>query len=51
MSYSKDAFIQFQEAEYYQSEAFQIKQHLLMPAVKNQQATKPKSHATTKVQN
>ncbi|WP_183567420.1 hypothetical protein [Mucilaginibacter sp. SP1R1] len=40
MSYSKDAFIQFQEAEYQASEQFKLKQELLMPAVVKQQAAK-----------
>ena len=47
MSATKDHFIQFQEADYYESEAFQLKQHLTMPAAKNkQQAPKPNNTKT-----
>lgn len=51
MSYSKESFIQLQESEYYESEAYQLKQHLTMPAATKQQAPKPKQHGTTKIQN
>lgn len=44
---SKDAFIQSQEAEYYQSEAYQLKQHLTIPAANIKQQDKKTTNTKT----
>jgi hypothetical protein len=48
MTSSKDTFIQFQEAEYQESEIGQLKQDLLVPAVTLQQAPKTKKNAKSR---
>lgn len=37
MGYSSELFIQFQEAEYQETEIYQLKQELIMPAGSGQQ--------------
>ncbi|WPU91844.1 hypothetical protein SNE25_21230 [Mucilaginibacter sabulilitoris] len=49
---SKEMFTDFQEADYYASEVYQLKKHLTMPAAPiKQQVAKPKGNGNTKVQN
>jgi hypothetical protein len=43
MGWSKETFTQLQEAEYQETEIFQLKNQLIMPVVKNQQASKSKA--------
>lgn len=46
MQSAKEGFFQFQEAEYYQSDGYGLKSHIILPALKKKVA-KPKGNATT----
>ena len=44
MGASSELFLQMRESEYQESEEYQLKKHLTLPAGNNQQVTKPKSN-------